>query len=250
MSNLRKSVQHRIPVTSLTFHVSPLTLQLPSAPPTPLPTQYAARNTSFFRSQRRPTDEAFSPTLFRNGNCLPDCGRCNRFPARSIDPSRRSHRRCRYAGPHRAYGQSDRRRHCAGDCADAGVSGPLSAAQAEIVYNPAVLEFRSVAPAGFLSSTGRQVICPPPSQSNGRAKFACASAGPNNGPTGSGPLVTLTFGAIGPGQSNLNLEGISLVNSSRPPAAISSSTQGAQLTVDGETPVETDVSIWLPLINR
>lgn len=131
-----------------------------------------------------------------------------------------------------------------------GASGPVAAAQAEVVYNPAVLEFRSVAPAGFLSGTGRQVVCPPPSQSSGRAKFACASTGPNDGPTGNGTLVTLTFGAIGPGQSSLSLEGISLVNSSRPPAAISSSTQGAQLTVESEAPVETDIPIWLPLINR
>lgn len=65
-----------------------------------------------------------------------------------------------------------------------GVSGPLSAAQAEIVYNPAVLEFRSVAPAGFLGGTGRQVVCPPAAaataQSSGRARFACASTGPND----------------------------------------------------------------------
>lgn len=131
-----------------------------------------------------------------------------------------------------------------------GASGPVAAAQAEVVYNPAVLEFRSVAPAGFLAGTGRQVVCPPPSQSSGRARFACASTGPIDGPTGNGALVTLIFGAIGPGQSSLSLEGISLVNSSRPPAAISSSAQGTQLTVEGETPVETDVPIWLPLINR
>lgn len=131
-----------------------------------------------------------------------------------------------------------------------GASGPVAAAQAEVVYNPAVLEFRSVAPAGFLSGTGRQVVCPPPSQSSGRARFACASTGGNDGPTGNGALVTLNFGAIGAGQSSLTLEGISLVNSSRPPAAISSSTQGAQLTVEGEAPVETDVPLWLPLINR
>lgn len=131
-----------------------------------------------------------------------------------------------------------------------GADGPVAAAQAEIVYDPAVLEFRSVAPAGFLSGTGRQVVCPPPAQSSGRARFACAGTGANNGPTGSGALVTLTFGAIGPGQSNLSLEGISLVNSSRPPAAISSSTQGAQLTVEDEAPVETTNSLWLPQVNR
>ncbi|MBI3957945.1 MAG: hypothetical protein HY328_03970 [Chloroflexi bacterium] len=131
-----------------------------------------------------------------------------------------------------------------------GVSGPLSAAQAEVVYNPAVLEFRSVAPAGFLSSTGRQVVCPPPAQSSGRARFVCASAGPNAGPTGSGPLVTITFGAVGAGQSNLSLEGISLINSSRPPAAISSSTQSAQVTVAPQAPVETEIPLWLPLVNR
>lgn len=131
-----------------------------------------------------------------------------------------------------------------------GASGPVSAAQAEVVYNPAVLEFRSVAPAGFLSATGRQVVCPPPAQSSGRARFVCASAGPNDGPTGNGALVTLTFGAIGAGQSSLSLEGISLINSSRPPAAISASTQSAQLTVEGEAPVETTQSLWLPSVHR
>lgn len=131
-----------------------------------------------------------------------------------------------------------------------GAGGPVAAAQAEVVYDPAVLEFRSVAPAGFLSGTGRQVVCPPPAQSSGRARFACASAGANDGPTGNGTLVTLTFGAIGAGQSSLALEGISLVNSSRPPAAISSSSQGAQLTVQAQTPVETTNSLWLPHVNR
>lgn len=131
-----------------------------------------------------------------------------------------------------------------------GASGPVSAAQAEVVYNPAVLEFRSVAPGGFLSGTGRQVVCPPAAQSSGRARFACASAGANDGPTGSGPLVTLTFGAIGAGQSSLALEGIALANSSRPPGAISSSTQGTQLTVEAQPPTETEIPLWLPLINR
>lgn len=131
-----------------------------------------------------------------------------------------------------------------------GASGPVAAAQAEVVYDPAVLEFRSVAPAGFLSGTGRQVVCPPPAQSSGRAKFVCASAGASDGPTGNGTLVTLTFGAIGAGQSSLTLEGIALVNSSRPPAAISSSSQGAQLTVEAQTPVETTNSLWLPQVNR
>jgi hypothetical protein len=131
-----------------------------------------------------------------------------------------------------------------------GASGPVAAAQAEVVYDPAVLEFRSVVPAGFLSGTGRQVVCPPPAQSSGRARFACASSGPNDGPTGNGNLVTITFGAIGSGQSSLSLEGISLVNSSRPPAAISSSSQSAQLTVEAQTPVETSRSLWLPQVNR
>lgn len=131
-----------------------------------------------------------------------------------------------------------------------GASGPVAAAQAEVVYDPAVLEFRSVAPAGFLSGTGRQVVCPPPAQSSGRAKFVCASAGASDGPTGNGTLVTLTFGAIGAGQSSLALEGIALVNSSRPPAAITSTSQGAQLTVEAQTPVETTNSLWLPHVNR
>lgn len=135
-----------------------------------------------------------------------------------------------------------------------GASGPVAAAQAEVVYNPAVLEFRSVAPGGFLSGTGRQVVCPPavaaPAQSSGRATFACASTGASDGPMGSGTLVTLTFGAIGPGQSSLALEGIGLVNSSRPPAAIGSSTQATQLTVEAQTPVETTRSLWLPQVNR
>ena len=113
---------------------------------------------------------------------------------------------------------------------------PLNGFQFDLTFNAAVIQLNGITTAGFLSSTGRQVTCPPVAHIDaGHIRFACASTGSAVGATGDGALVTMTFQAIGNGSSNLSLNAAQLVDTntvSRTP-----STSNGQISVGREITV-------------
>lgn len=112
------------------------------------------------------------------------------------------------------------------------LTAPLSGFEFSLTYDPAVIAFDGAAVDPFLSSTGRQVQCPPPAfPSTNVVRIACAGAGEMGGPAGSGGLVTLTFTALSPGTSALDLSSILLPGSGVPPATIVATAQNGTAVV-------------------
>jgi hypothetical protein len=115
----------------------------------------------------------------------------------------------------------------------------------QLVFDPALLAFKSAANSSFLGSTGRMPICqliqPPGIDKNGdtvvkepddvvvpegNVRFACASIGLTPpGPNGAGVLTTVTLSALASGAGNLDLAWVALTE---PEAFVSipASTQG------------------------
>lgn len=90
---------------------------------------------------------------------------------------------------------------------------PLNGFQFDLMYDAAVVQLNGIATADFLSSTGRQITCPPVAHiDTGHIRFACASTGSAVGATGDGTLATLTFQAIGNGSTDLSLTAAQLVD--------------------------------------
>lgn len=114
-----------------------------------------------------------------------------------------------------------------------GLGDALSAFQVDVAFDPAILTFNGVTPGTLLGSTGRATVCPPAETSPGRVRFACASAGAAAGVSSPGLLATLNFTARSPGSSSLALEGVQLVDGSRPPAAFSVNSRNASVTIAG-----------------
>jgi len=111
----------------------------------------------------------------------------------------------------------------------------LGAFQFTLDYDPALLSLNSIAPASFLSSTGRGASCIQ-SSTPGHALLSCVTLGPSPppGPSGSGVLADVRFTAIAGGTGTLALSNVILTT----PGAVASAppTLSASVTIDGATP--------------
>ncbi len=81
----------------------------------------------------------------------------------------------------------------------------------QLAFDPALAGYVSVVNGPFLGSTGRSVFCPSPILDVGSVRFGCVTTGllPPP-PSGSGVLSTVTFSALAPGTSLLDLVWVSL----------------------------------------
>ncbi len=104
----------------------------------------------------------------------------------------------------------------------------LGAFQFNLLHNPEVLQIDSVTIGDFPASTGRNVnpLGPKIDPEAGRALFGAFSFGDPPGPDGSGVLAIVTLVVKGPGQSELTLDDVEVVD-----------TSGAQIAVkvEGDT---------------
>ena len=90
----------------------------------------------------------------------------------------------------------------------------LGAFQADVTYDPAVVQVESVTLGAFLGSTGRSVIATPPDIDNvtGRVRWGAGSYGAPAGPTGSGDVAVIRFRALPGGQTALAFEQVMLAD--------------------------------------
>lgn len=132
----------------------------------------------------------------------------------------------------------------------AQVSDAISAFQLTLSYDPDILAFHGAVDGTFLARTDRTVICPPVRPTPGTVRLACASTGAGVGALGSGELVVLTFSALAPGQSDLTLSAVQLVDDNSPPTLADVTLQNGQVTVrpEGDSAVETE--LFLPSVQR
>ena len=125
-----------------------------------------------------------------------------------------------------------------------GLASPLSAFQFDLGYDPALIQPAGVTPGAFLSSTGRNILCPNPVYPTpSTMRLACVGAGEAPGPIGSGTLVLLKFTAMQVGTGQLTLSALQLPGGGTPPVPIPATMQGGQVTV-----VPAPGYIYLPLI--
>ena len=108
-----------------------------------------------------------------------------------------------------------------------------------LVFDPSVVAYNSVSNGPFLQSSGRNVICFPPTEAPGSVAYACVTTGPTPpGPSGAGILATVSFTALAEGTTNLSFRDTVLFNvvASRIP----STTHDGVITVfPGEVPTPT-----------
>jgi hypothetical protein len=98
------------------------------------------------------------------------------------------------------------------DVAVDGVSD-LGGYEFTIAFDPAVVAFTGVTNGPFLGSTGRGVSCPGPTITINSVNFKCVTLGASPpGPSGTGVLATVTFLAVGPGTSVLDLQNVKLAD--------------------------------------
>lgn len=111
----------------------------------------------------------------------------------------------------------------------------LGAFQFTLTYDPSLLEFETITPAQFLSSTGRSPSCNTV-PGTGNITVSCVTLGtePPTGPSGAGVLADIQFTPLTGGTGTLALSGVILTT----PAAVATtpSTQDGTVTIDGSTP--------------
>lgn len=124
----------------------------------------------------------------------------------------------------------------------------LSSLQFDVTYNPSIVTVSSVVLGPFLGSTGRSVseIGPNIDNDAGVTSYGADSFGPEPGPNGTGVLATITFDAVGLGNSPLHLnENMTVTHTSG--SVISVITQDGSVTVADAfvriEPPDTTVSI-------
>ncbi len=106
----------------------------------------------------------------------------------------------------------------------------LAGFQYDIVFDPTVLEATAIEEGAFLSATGATYWMEPDIDNNAGviSDIACAKTA-KGGVDGSGTLATITFKAIGAGQSHIKLQNIVLSDSSG--GIIPATSAGATVTV-------------------
>jgi hypothetical protein len=78
-----------------------------------------------------------------------------------------------------------------------------------VTYNPAVLRMRTVQEGSFLRMGGTNVVFTPNTDAaTGRVDLAFVRTGDNLGASGSGLIAALQFDAVGPGSSQLTINGV------------------------------------------
>jgi hypothetical protein len=106
-----------------------------------------------------------------------------------------------------------------------------------IEWDPAVLSFAGVSNGTMLGSTGRAVVCPPPSVGSDSVSFGCTSIGVTPGPDGEGVLATITFSAAAEGVSFVDISATSMADILGWPSAVTS--DDGLITVKAPTPTPT-----------
>lgn len=129
------------------------------------------------------------------------------------------------------------------------LSTPLTAFQLDLTYDATLLRVDDVAVGSVLRVAGRNQICPSPAAPvTGTLRFACATAGAGNGPTGSGPLAYVSMTALHEGTSPLTVEGLKLAGPNIPPAAIAATPQNSQVIIKPLAPPVKKPWLYLPFI--
>jgi hypothetical protein len=85
--------------------------------------------------------------------------------------------------------------------------------QFDLTFDPAVVQFKSVALGEFLASTGREATAVGPLTDNeqGRLTFGAFTVGDQAGPDGSGVLAEVTLTGVDDGATALSLSGVQLL---------------------------------------
>ena len=110
-------------------------------------------------------------------------------------------------------------------------------------WDDAVLSFMGANNGAFLGSTGRSVLCSPPTSGAGTVSFGCWTTGDQAGPDGDDILTeTIRFSTLAGGESLLTLSIVSLSDTGGVP--IETTTTDGSITFDAPatvtlTPIET-----------
>jgi hypothetical protein len=110
----------------------------------------------------------------------------------------------------------------------------LGAFQLILGYDPEVMRATSFVRGDFMSSTEREVVCPPATIDEAAARLECVSLGPTPaGPDGSGVLAIASFEPLEDGASDIIITrvGLSRVNGSSTTASVES----ARVTIEGDS---------------
>jgi len=128
-----------------------------------------------------------------------------------------------------------------------GLTTPLSAFQFDLGYDQDRIRFVGLTTGSFLASTGRMPICPQPAfPTAGSLRLACAVAGKEPGPIGSGVLLNITFTSVLTGTTQITLSSPQLAGPGLPPANIAATTEGGTVIIVPE--LQHEYYIHLPLI--
>ncbi|MCI0855325.1 MAG: hypothetical protein J4N98_01445 [Chloroflexi bacterium] len=121
----------------------------------------------------------------------------------------------------------------------------LGAYEFTLSWDDAILSFISANDGAFLGSTGRPVICSPPTSGAGTVSFGCWTTGDQAGPDGDDILTeTIRFSTLAGGESLLTLSIVSLSATGGSPLEVT--TTDGSITFDAPatvtlTPIETPV---------
>ena len=122
----------------------------------------------------------------------------------------------------------------------------LGAYEFTLSWDDAILSFISANDGAFLGSTGRPVICSPPTSGAGTVSFGCWTTGDQAGPDGDDILTeTIRFSTLAGGESLLTLSIVSLSATGGSPLGLT--TTDGSITFDAPatvtlTPIETPAS--------
>ncbi|MCI0889411.1 MAG: hypothetical protein J4O04_01255 [Chloroflexi bacterium] len=122
----------------------------------------------------------------------------------------------------------------------------LGAYEFTLSWDDAILSFISANDGAFLGSTGRPVICSPPTSGAGTVSFGCWTTGDQAGPDGDDILTeTIRFSTLAGGESLLTLSIVSLSATGGSPLDLT--TTDGSITFDAPatvtlTPIETPAS--------
>ena len=125
----------------------------------------------------------------------------------------------------------------------------LGAYEFNLTYNPSVVHVDSISNASFLGSTNRTVVTlDPPNSDNstGTASYGAFTFGTASGPDGNGTISQMSLTGVGPGNSDLFLNTISVtdIDGTLIPISISP----ASLTISSPTPTLTPTHTPTPTL--
>jgi hypothetical protein len=123
----------------------------------------------------------------------------------------------------------------------------LGAYELTLEFDPAVLEYVGVQNGPFLGSSGRAASCLPSAGGGASIRMVCLTLGPEPaGPSGSGVLATLTFGAVNTGTSVLYIKEVILTDPFANVMSAAESVHGSVSVGPAPTTTPTPESTYTP----